>query len=109
MKDDKTVTVKDPEFSMNAIGRAFVRGKCPICGGTVATIIKGADAPADLRAKMAAFQKNKAAKKGGASKSPRKSASKSASKSAHKSPRKSAKKSPRKSPRKSSKSGKKRA
>lgn len=63
MKDRKTVTLVNPSFELNKIGRAVAIGQCPSCKGKVYKILAATETPADLRAKSLAFA---AKKKGGA-------------------------------------------
>lgn len=58
-KEKKQVTIKDPQFDINKVGRPVARGVCGSCGSTVFTIIKYEDAPDNIKAKVDAFKKKK--------------------------------------------------
>lgn len=86
-KDKKKVDLVSPVYELNARGRPVVRGACKVCGGKVYAMLSTADAPAELKAKMA--------KKGG-------SRSSTGSRKSRKSPkRKSRKSAPKRRSRKS--------
>ncbi len=59
LSEKKNVEVKNPVYSINKIGRVRVMGTCPSCGKKVQQLVKAADAPPEIKAKLAA-------KKGGA-------------------------------------------
>lgn len=66
-KEKKEITISKPEYVINKINRAAVKGVCPHCGTKVYKLLKDSEIPDDIKAKMA---KNKASKAGrGASKS----------------------------------------
>lgn len=90
-ENNKKVEVKNPEYGVNGIGRATVKGICPSCGNSVSTIIKDVDAPDNLRAKMAQIRaslkstsRKKSVKKGSSQKKSAKKSGKKSAKRSHK-------------------------
>lgn len=51
-KDKKQVDVQDPEYGLNKINRAVVKGKCPVCKGKVTKFLKHSEIPPNLLSKM---------------------------------------------------------
>ncbi len=54
LKEGKKVDIVDPQYDLNKKGRPVVYGKCSSCGGKVFKMLKTAEAPASLKAKMPA-------------------------------------------------------
>jgi hypothetical protein len=51
-KEKKQVEVKNPEYVINKIGRAMVKGVCPHCGTKVNKFLSDSEIPDDLRSKL---------------------------------------------------------